>query len=105
MKCIDGFLIGCDGVFNALFLPEEGVFGAYRRIIQTRADGMGFKDLPVRSLQDVGIGPMQDSFPTALRIRKTGRMLSAGDALPAGFHTQHTHLIVFEKAMKEANGI
>jgi hypothetical protein len=98
----EGLFVGGVSVLDTVLVPEPGVFGTDRGVVEAGADAVGELDLAIFILEDVRARALQHAEGTAL---KTGGVLFGHDAFAAGFNAKHFDGRVFEKWIKQANGV
>src|SRR5439155_15628094 len=105
---IESGLIGNRGVFGAALIGKPGVLGTDGGIVEACGNGVRGCDLPILVLQNVSVGPLQHTGPSATETlvrSQPRRVLAEPGAAAAGFDTNHFHARVAQKLMKEADGI
>ena len=66
MKGVECFFVGDTDIFSAANVFQKCMFGANAGVVQTGADTVGFSDLAVVVLKDVGAVAVQHAGQTAL---------------------------------------
>src|SRR5258708_2455074 len=105
---IQGSLVGNGGIFSAALIGEPGVFGADSGIVETCGNGMCCCDLAVLVLQNVSVSSLKyagaRSGKTLMR-GEAGGMFAKFAAAAARFDTNHFHIRIAQKIVKEPDGI
>lgn len=87
---VERLLVGDAHVLGAADFLQPGVLGAHAGVVQASADRMGFGDLAVVVLQDVGAVAMQHTRGATLQRR---RVLAAVQALAGGFDADQARVL------------
>ena len=96
------FVVGDRHVLRPMLVLQPGVFGPDTGIIQTRRHGMGFRDLAIGVLQQVGTVPVQDA---GLSCAQGRRVFAARQALARGLYADQAHLRVADVGVENAHRV
>src|SRR5919107_48872 len=101
-KSTERLLVGDARVLGEAFVPEVGVLGARRRVVEAGGDRVRLPDLTAFGLQHVAQGAVQNP---KLALRERGPVLARRESPARGFHPDEPHALASDKRVKGADGV
>ena len=99
---IQRFLVGDAHVLGATRVAQPSVLGAYTRVVQARADAVGFGDLAVGVLQHIGAVAVQHA---RLAFLQAGRVFGSVQTFASRLHTDQTGVGIVDIGVENAHGV
>ena len=102
VESCQGFAVVCRDILHASRILEPRVLRADPGIIQTRRNRMGFRNLPVFILHQVGAVAVQDARGAG---RQRRGMLASADTLTAGLDAVNVNSGILQERVEQAYGV
>src|SRR5581483_5140946 len=102
LECLQGLVIVGRNVVSAVRILQKAVLRTDTRVVKARADAVRPGDLALFVLQNVAAGSVKD--PGRSRNQGCG-VPSGGDAVTGCLNSNEGHFGVFDKGVKDADGV